>query len=127
VTSPVDALAAISTALDGVTGLRPQVKGGKANPPAAVVELDGFTAPAAMGGSADYRVRVLLLVQAGDFRNSLERIWEFIDPGGTAATSVTVALQSVGSVGSVVFDGPGVIEWDGQSYGGGAFLVEVYG
>jgi hypothetical protein len=125
-TSPAATLTAISTALDGVTGLRPQVKAGKANTPAAIVEMLGLTYPSALGGSVDYQMRVRLLVQLGEFRNSLERVWEFVDPDGTTATSALVALQSVAAVGDVRFEA-GDVEWDGQSYAGGVFEFTAYG
>jgi hypothetical protein len=126
VTTPAATLTAISTALDGVTGLRPQVKAGKANTPAAIVEMLGLTYPSALGGTVDYQMRVRLLVQLGDFRNSLERVWEFVDPDGSTSTSVLVALQSVDSLGPVVFEA-GDVEWDGQTYAGGVFTFEAWG
>jgi hypothetical protein len=127
VTSPASALSTISTALDGVTGLRPQVKAGKINTPCAIVELAGMTAPSALGSVSDYKIRVLLLVQVGDYRNSLERIWDFINPDGTAANSVTVALLTVGALGPVEFDGPGLVEWAGQQYAGGIYTADFHG
>lgn len=126
-TSPASALATIQTALDGVTGLRPQVKAGKINTPCAIVEIAGLTTPSMFGGSVDYQIRVLLLVQVGDFRNSLERIWDYINPDGSASTSVATALLSVQSLGPVTFDGPGVVEWAGVQYAGGIFTASLLG
>jgi hypothetical protein len=126
VTSPASTLTAIQTALDDVTGLRPQVKGGNANTPGAIVELLGMTYPSTLGGSVDYQMRVRLIVQKGDFRNCLERIWEFVDPDGSAATSALVALQSVPQVSSLAFEA-GDVDWNGESYGGGVFTFEAWG
>jgi hypothetical protein len=127
VTSPASVLASIETALDGVTGLRAQLRQGKATTPGAIVLLDGITAPSALGGSADYQIRVLLLVQLGEVRDSLERVLEFINPDGTTATSVLAALLSVSAVGQVTFEGPGLVPWGGQDYAGGIFTVEAFG
>ena len=116
----------IATAVDQVANLRVQTKYGKANPACAVVELDRVTAPATHSGGANYLVRVLLLVQIGDFRNSLDRIYAFADPAGTVSTSVLTALLSYANAGEVSFDGPGLVEYGGQTYGGGVFTVEVF-
>jgi hypothetical protein len=118
-------LDAIATAVDQVTGLRVQTKQGNAHPPAAVIELDSVTAPSSLGGLADYRVRVLLLVQIGDFRQCLERINTYADPSGTVSTSAFVALLSYAGAVSVSFEA-GNVEYGGKTYGGGAFTVEVF-
>jgi len=119
-------LAAIATAVDQVANLRVQTKYGKANPACAVVELDRVTAPATHSGGANYLVRVLLLVQVGDFRNCLDRIYTLVDPAGTVSTSALVALLDYDAAGEVSFDGPGLVEYGGQTYGGGVFTVEVF-
>jgi hypothetical protein len=126
-TSPAAALEDVSAALDGVAGLRPQVKAGKINTPCAIVELAGLSTPSQFGGSADYKIRVILLVQVGDYRNSLERVWEFIDPDGTTSTSAVAALLTVDALGSVSFDGPGLVEWGGAQYAGGIFTADYIG
>lgn len=123
---PQDIIEAVGTALDVVTGLRVQTKAGKAHVPGVVVELDRINAPVTTDGAVDYAVRVLLLVQMGEFRNSLERIWDYADPAGSTSTSVFAALLSYGPSGDVVFDGPGLVEYGGQQYGGGVFTVEVF-
>lgn len=127
-TTPAAAISAVATAANQVTGLR--VHGtvpGSISPPAAVVELAGITAPASLGSTADYRVRVTLLSQRGDQRNSQERTLALIDPTGTAASSVFAALLTEATVGQVEFEGPGLIEFGGQQYVGGVFTAEVYG
>jgi hypothetical protein len=126
VTSPASVLSSIETALDGA-GLRAQTKQGKATTPGAVILLDGVTAPAVHGGGADYAIRVLLLVQVGELRNSLDRVLTLVDPDGPTTTSALAALLSVASVGQVEFEGPGLVPWDGQEYAGGIFTVEAFG
>lgn len=117
---------AVGTAVDSVTGLRVQTKAGKATPPGAVVELAGITAPVAHGGIQLLTVKILLLVQVGDFRNVLERIYAYADPNGTTATSVFKALLEYEDAGDIEFEGPGLVEYGGQVYGGGVFTAQVF-
>lgn len=119
-------LEAVGSALETVTGLRVQTKAGKANVPAAVVELAGIAAPVAHGGIQSLTVRVLLLVQLGDFRNALERIYAYADPGGATATSVFKCLLEYEDAGDIEFEGPALVEYGGQVYGGGVFTAQVF-
>lgn len=119
-------LTAVAAAVDTVTGLRVQTDSGKANTPAAVVELAGIRSPVATGGITLLQVRIRLLVQVGEFRNCLERIHAFVDPAGTTATSVYAALLDYAPAGDIAFEGPGLVEYGGQTYGGGVFTCEVY-
>jgi hypothetical protein len=123
---PKDILTAVATQLDLVTGLRPTTKAGKPQVPAAIVELDGITAPGEFGGSADYQVRVVLLVALGEFRASIDKILELADPDGTTSTSAFAALLGYGPAGPIRFD-MGDVEHSGQTYGGGIFTFPVYG
>lgn len=127
-TTPAGAVAAVADALGDVQGLRVhETAPGSVATPAAVVELASILAPASLGSTADYRVRVLLLVQRGDQRNSQERTLALIDPTGVANTSAFAALLDEPTVGQVEFEGPGLIEYGGQQYAGGIFTAEVYG
>lgn len=127
-TTPAGAVTAVATALNDVTGLRVhETTPGAVQTPAAVVELAGITAPATFGNTADYRVRVLLLVQRGDQRNSQERTLALIDPTGSAGTSAFAALLDEPTVGQVEFEGPGTVSYGGQEYAGGIFTAEVFG
>jgi hypothetical protein len=119
-------LDALATAVDSVTGLRVQTDSGKANTPAAVIELAGIRSPVAMGGVTVLAVRIRLLVQVGEFRNVLERIHTYADPNGTTATSVYAALLAYAPAGDIEFDGPGLVEYGGQTYGGGVFSCEIF-
>lgn len=126
--SPSEVIEAITEALAQVDGLRvPTTVPGQAQPPTAIAEIAGVTAPSALGGSADYQVRVTLLVQRGDQRDSQARTLALIDPDGTESTSVLAALLSVPEVGQVEFDGPGLVTWADQQYSGGIFTLTVLG
>jgi hypothetical protein len=117
----------IRTSVDQVNGLRAPTTAGKVTPPAAVVELDGITTPSVMGGTFDGQIRVLLLVQVGDFRNVTDRILTLVEPEGTVTDSVVVALLSNDQVGQVSFEGPGLLDYGGQTYGGGVLTCSVIG
>lgn len=127
-TTPAGAVAAVADALGDVQGLRVhETAPGSVATPAAVVELVGITAPASLGNTADYRVRVVLLVQRGDQRNSQERAYALIDPTGSASSSAFAALLTESTVGQVEFEGLSLIEFGGQQYVGGIFTAEVFG
>lgn len=119
-------LEAVASAIDSVTGLRVQTKAGQANAPAAVVELAGIQSPSRFGGGSEVTVRILLLVQVGDFRSVLERIYAYADPAGTTSTSVYAALLGYAAAGDIEFDGPGLVPYNGKEYGGGIFTVRVF-
>jgi hypothetical protein len=124
---PGDLLDSLADSLGQVTGLRAHDKTpGNVHPPAAVCEIAGVTAPSAHGGTADYVVKVMLLVQLGEQRQSQDRTFDLIDPGGTVSTSAFAALLSNQSVGQVEFEGPGVVEYGGQQYVGGIFTALAY-
>lgn len=119
-------LAGLETSANQVAGLRTKLNAGKVNPPAAVIELDRLIAPSTQGDTADYLVRVLVLVQVGDFRNALERIWTLIEPSGPVSSSLVTAMLSNRQVGQVTFEGPGLVEYAGTQYGGGILTCEVF-
>lgn len=108
----------VATSIDTVAGLRVQTNTGKVNAtPAAIVELDAVQGPSAFGGSADYVIRVALLEQVGDFRNSVERIY-------ARADQVLAALEADGLIGPWRLE-LGTLEYGGQHYGGGVLAVQV--
>lgn len=120
-------LAAIETAAKQVTGLRVTHAASQVNTPQAIVEVERIIAPGSLDNNADYRIRVLLLVQLGDFRDSLDRILALVEPNGAVASSLMAALLSLGSsTGDVMFEGPGLVEYRDQVFGGGVFTFEVY-
>lgn len=119
---------AVAAKLNQVTGLRTHSTdpGSVSALPAAVCEIATITAPSAMGGSADYAVRVFLLVQKGDVRNSQERTLALIDPSGTVSTSAFAALGDYRGTGQIVVEQAGIIDYGGTSFYGAVFTVEVY-
>ena len=126
--APQDVLEAVAVTLGQVDGLRTHsYTPGSVAPPAAIVEIASITAPSHLGSSADYQIRVILLVQLGDNRSSQVRTQELIDPIGTVASSVFAALLAHGTSGPVSFEGPGLVPHGGQDYSGGIFTFEVYG
>lgn len=123
---PLDVLRAVAAKLEQVTGLRCHATApGSVTTPAAVCELAGLTAPSTLSGTATYTIKVILLVQLGDQRNSQERTLELIDPAGTVATSALVALLDYSPASEVKFEGPGLLDYAGQQYHGGIFTVTV--
>lgn len=111
-------VARVANTLDSVSGLRVQTNTGKVNAtPAAIVELDAVQGPSAFDGSADYVVRIALLEQVGDFRNSVERIY-------ARADQVIDALEADGLLGTWRLE-LGTLEYGGQHYGGGVLAVQV--
>lgn len=126
--TPTEVLGRVKTALDQVQDLRVHDHvPGSVSPPAAVVEINAITAPSMLGGGADYRVQVSLLVQRGDQRSSQDRTLLLVDPEGPVSRSVFAALLSVDEVGQVAMEGPGTIEWGGQQYAGAILTVTVFG
>ena len=125
---PQDVLEAVATTLSQVAGISVHsTTPGTVAPPAAIVEIASITAPSTFGVTADYGVRVILLVQAGDNRSSQLRTQELIDPAGSVSSSVFAALLDHDPGGQVVFEGPGLVPHGGQEYSGGIFRLEVYG
>jgi hypothetical protein len=123
---PGDILSAVSSALGSVTGLNCYPKNpGKAVVPAAVCEIAEITAPTTFGTSADYTVRVRLLVQLGEFKDSDDRTNTLIDPAGATSASVFAALLGHAPDSQVKFE-KGLVEYGNQQYAGGIFTFEVY-
>lgn len=125
--SPQDVLEAVATSLAQVDGLRTHsTVPGSVAPPAAIVDIASITAPTSLGLSAEYRVRVTLLVQVGDQRNSQVRTLDLIDPLGTVTKSAFAALLDHAAASQVLFEGPGLVEHGGQQFSGGIFTVTIY-
>lgn len=126
--TPDTAIQTVATALDQVSGLRaPTAMPGSATPPTVITEIAAIRAPESFDGSVAYVMRCTLLVARSDQRNSQERTWALIDPTGSVSTSAFAALLSISAAGSVVFEGPGTVEYGGQQYAGGIFTVELFG
>jgi hypothetical protein len=125
-TTPQGVLDDVADSLDQVGGLRCHSKTpGQVTPPAAVCELDRIVSPSSFGTTATYRVRVVLMVQVGDQRNSQERTLGYIDPTGAVTDSAFAALLDYAPAQAVTFEGPGLVEYGGTQYAGGIFTVEV--
>lgn len=123
---PQDVLNAVKAALDQVTGLRCHATHpGQVNTPAAVCEISRVLAPGTLGTAAEYTVRVALLVQVGDQRNSQERTLALIDPTGDVTESAHAALQDYPHTKQVLFEGPGLVQYGDQPFHGGVFTLEI--
>lgn len=126
--TPAEAIELVTTALAQVSGLRaPTSVPGAISPPMALTEIATIRSPDTFDRAVTYGLRVALLVQRGDQRNSQERTLELADPTGSVSSSVFAALLSMDNGGTVVFEGPGLVEHGGASYVGGVFTVEVFG
>jgi hypothetical protein len=116
----------LADSLDQVTGLRCHSKHpDNIATPAAICELATILAPSTLGTSAGYTIRVVLLVQVSDKRNTQERTLALIDPTGTVSTSAFAAILDHDPVSQVLFEGPGVIGYGDQQFHGGVFTVNV--
>lgn len=123
--TPEEAIQTCTTALRQALRAPDTVKG--ANTPSAITEIANIVAPATYDGSVTYTMRVTLLIQRGDQRNSQERAWQHIDPTAEPSESAFAALLSMDNGGPVSFEGPGTVEFNGQQYVGGFFSLELYG
>ena len=124
---PSDIREAAATALDQVTGLRAHAAPpGNVAPPAALVQHQRIFANVTLGAGANYNLRVVLLVQLGEFRASQDKVETLIDPAGTVTTSAVVALLSDSRFGDIVIEDFGDIEYGGKVYAGAILIVEAF-
>jgi hypothetical protein len=127
VSAPQEALEAVADAIGQVGDLNVySYTPGAVRTPAAVCEIAAIDAPTALGGSVDYTIRVLLLVQRGDQQFSQEHSLDLADPTGDASTSVFAALLTLDAAGPVRYE-PGTVEHGGTQYAGGLFTFDLYG
>ncbi len=125
---PGDIREAAATALGTVAGLRAYAKPpGNVAPPVALVQHNRITTGVVLGGGADYQLRVVLLVQLGEFRNAQERVEDLIDPAGTAVSSAVVALLADTRFGQVIIDDFGELDYGGTTYAGAILNVDAIG
>lgn len=124
---PGDIRQTAASALDQVTGLRAHAAPpGSINPPAALVQHSRITTGVTFGASTDYQLRIVLLCQLGEYRNSQERVETLIDPAGTVTTSAVVALLSDDTFGQVTIDDFGDLDYGGTTYAGAILTVDAY-
>ena len=124
---PGDIRQAAATALEQVSGLRAYAKPpGAVVPPAALVQHTRIVGPVTLSSAVDYQLRVVVLVQLGEFRNSQDRVEDLIDPTGTVSTSAVAALLSSSTFGQVVIEDFGDIEYGGAVYAGAILNVDAF-
>lgn len=123
---PGDIRQAAADALAQVTGLRAHAKPpGSVAPPAALVQHQRIFANVVLGSGANYSLRIVLLVQLGEYRASQEKVETLIDPSGTVYTSAVVALLSDSRFGDITIEDFGDIDYGGQVYAGAILLVDA--
>ena len=123
---PGDIRQAAADALSQVDRLRTKgTSSGAISPPAAVIQHGRIVTDITLGGSVDYVLRVILLVQLGSIRTGQQAVETLIDPSGTVYTSAITALQSDARFGAIVCDDIGDIDYGGTTYAGAILSVEA--